>query len=279
MDVQALDVVFSGTEVQEVERAAKVDEERVIARTDEDLAAAGQREHGLRGHRCVAGARERLRADVVRRHLEVVRDDRAGADCSAFAGHLRDRVEVADVEIRVGQRSHRARVVEERVFVEGVRRVQVAAEAELVGDVFNRIAVVVDVDFVEHVIAELVVVRAGAGQLPGDVVGDERHRVWRVRAGERVEVGRVRGRIIGDVRRLAVGRCPTDRGGAECAGYHCKRSQSGESWEFSHFERSSLLWSGQMVHGLAHPQVNAVRLRHQDRAGLTDQLLRRNALL
>jgi hypothetical protein len=54
-----------------------------------------------------------------------------------------------------------------------VRVLDVVAEAPLVGDVLDGVAVVVDVDRVEHVLAEVVVVRPAAGSLGGDPVGDE----------------------------------------------------------------------------------------------------------
>ena len=73
-----------------------------------------------------------------------------------------------------------------------------AVEPELVGDVGDPVAVVVDVDLVEHVVAELEEVRAAGGLLQRDVVRDHRHRVRGIRADERVEVGAVGDGILGD---------------------------------------------------------------------------------
>jgi hypothetical protein len=78
-------------------------------------------------------------------------------------------------------------------------------EAELIGDVRLAVPVVVDVDLVQHVVAELVEVRPARGQLQRHVVSDQGDGVGRIRADERVYVGAVGYRVLGDFRGLAVG--------------------------------------------------------------------------
>ena len=70
----------------------------------------------------------------------------------------------------------------------------------------DRVAVVVDRDAVEHVVAELVEVRAARRLLERVVVRDERDRVRFVRTLEHVEVGRVSCGVLRDHRCLAVAR-------------------------------------------------------------------------
>ena len=82
--------------------------------------------------------------------------------------------------------------------------VHLGAEAELVGDVRLAVAGVVDVDLVQDVVAELVEVRAAGRLLQRDVVGDQRDRARVIRADERVHVGTVGDRVLGDLRRLAM---------------------------------------------------------------------------
>ena len=72
----------------------------------------------------------------------------------------RHRVDLADVKFGIVERRDRAGVVEERVRV-----LDLGPEPELVDDVVDGVAVVVDVDLVEDVVAELVEVRA-AGRAP-----------------------------------------------------------------------------------------------------------------
>ena len=66
------------------------------------------------------------------------------------------------------------------------------------------VAVVVDVDLVEDVVAELVEVRAAVGRLERDVVGDQGDGGRVVGADERVQVGAVGDGILGD---LGASRC------------------------------------------------------------------------
>ncbi len=77
-------------------------------------------------------------------------------------------------------------------------------EAELVGDIGDCVTVVVDVDLVQHVVAEAEVVGATAGLLEAEPVGDQRHRVGCVGCDEGVDVGVVGRGIIGDEGRLPV---------------------------------------------------------------------------
>jgi hypothetical protein len=110
-----------------------------------------------------------------------------------------DRVELLAVPVRAADRVDRPGVVEERVRVADLR-----LERELVGDVGVAVAVVVDVDLVEHVVAELEEVRAPERRLERQVVGDHRDGRRVVRADERVRVGVVGDRVLADRRRLAV---------------------------------------------------------------------------
>jgi hypothetical protein len=68
------------------------------------------------------------------------------------------------------------------------------------------VTVVVDVDLIEHVLAELVEVRAARRSLKRDVVGDQGDGIRLVRTDERVDIGTVGHRVLGDPRRLAMGR-------------------------------------------------------------------------
>src|SRR5215207_4893448 len=119
---------------------------------------------------------------------------------------LGDRVGLPTVPVRVVQAGDLAGVVEERPLVANPGR-----EPELVGDVGLRISVVVDVDLVEDVVAELVEVRSAGGALQRDVVGDQGHCVWLVRTDERVDVGVIGDQVLRDLRCLAVG------GHADCS--------------------------------------------------------------
>ena len=79
----------------------------------------------------------------------------ASTCASCRCRHSRHRVELATVPVLARQRLDRPDVVEER----GRNRV-LAVELELVGDVGDAVAVVVDVDLVEDVVAELIEVRS-----------------------------------------------------------------------------------------------------------------------
>ena len=114
----------------------------------------------------------------------------------------RHAVGLTHVEIRIVERGDRPGVVQEGALV-----LDAGLEAELVDDVVLGVAVVVDVDSIEHVIAELVEVRAASGRLERDPVRDQGDGVRCVRAHEGVGVSVVRQRIGGDERRLAVARC------------------------------------------------------------------------
>jgi hypothetical protein len=82
----------------------------------------------------------------------------------------------------------------------------------LIRDVVLRVAVVVDMNLVEHVIVEAVEVGATRGFFEGNVVGDDSDRVGPVWADESVDVSVVGARIPADERRFAVtrgiGSCP-----------------------------------------------------------------------
>jgi hypothetical protein len=74
----------------------------------------------------------------------------------------------------------------------------------LVGHVRLGVTVIVDVDLIEHVVAELEEVRAACRILEWDEVGDERDRVWGVRTDKRIDVGVVRCSVVRDTRRFLV---------------------------------------------------------------------------
>ena len=77
-------------------------------------------------------------------------------------------------------------------------------EPELIRHVGAAVAGVIDLDRVEHVVTELVEVRAAVGRLAGDEVGDQGDRVRLVGADEGVAVGVVGDRVLGDLRGFTV---------------------------------------------------------------------------
>src|SRR5207248_7820876 len=87
---------------------------------------------------------------------------------AAFTVHSPDGEGLPFVPVRIDQRRDRAGVVEEGVSVGECR-----FEAEFERDVSQAVAVVVDVDLVEHVIAKLIEGRATWGDLGRDVICDE----------------------------------------------------------------------------------------------------------
>jgi hypothetical protein len=108
-------------------------------------------------------------------------------------------IELAPVPARTVDAGDRAGVVEERLLAP-----ELGLELEPVLDVRQPVAVVVDVDRVEDVVAELEEVRPARRVLQRDVVGDDRDRVRLVRADERVRVRVVCDRVLADLRRLAM---------------------------------------------------------------------------
>ena len=93
----------------------------------------------------------------------------------------RDVVELAPVPRGRVERGDRADVVQERAAY-----LQHRGEGELERDVGAAVAVVVDVDLVQDVVAELVEVRSGRRPLERKVVRDQRHRVRVIWTYERV---------------------------------------------------------------------------------------------
>ena len=75
---------------------------------------------------------------------------------------------------------------------------------ELVTDVGVAVAGVVDVDLVEHIVSELVEVRAAVGSLQWDVVGDERDHPGFVRAHEGIDIRAVGDGILRNLRCFAM---------------------------------------------------------------------------
>lgn len=178
----------------EVEDRAEVDVEALGALAGEHAAPVAEVVHGGVGECGVVGGGER--SDVARRAAQVASDLR-GAPGGFDAG---DRVGLAAVPVRGVERLDGAGVVQEGVLVR-----HRGGEAELVGHVRAAVAVVVDVDLVEDVVAELVEVRAAVRALQRQVVGDQGDGVGLVGADECVEVGAVGDGVLGDLRRFAVG--------------------------------------------------------------------------
>jgi hypothetical protein len=115
--------------------------------------------------------------------------------------HPGHRIELPPVPVLGVQRLDRAGVVQERSIV-----AQLGAEPELVRQIRPAVTVVVDVDLVEHVVAELEEGRPARRRLQRHVVGDQRDRVGLVGADERVQVGAVGDRVLADLRRFTVRR-------------------------------------------------------------------------
>ena len=120
---------------------------------------------------------------------------------SVTVRHAGNGVGLDPVPARAGQAGDLARVVQERVRV-----LDVGLEPELVDDVRIGVHVVVDHELIQHVVAELVEVRAAGRSLERDVVHDQGDGVRLVRADEGVRIGVVGDRILRDRRRLAMGR-------------------------------------------------------------------------
>ena len=180
-------------EADQVERAAQVHVERVIALSGEDLRPVPDAVDGGRHQRLVV--RGRPGADVVRRGEEIPAERLDVGPALRVLGDLADRVGLDQVEVGVlallGVVRDRVGVVEERARV-----LDLGVEPELVGDVLVAVAGVVDLDLVLHVIREAVEVRAAGGLLERHEVRDERRGVGRVRRAEGVDVGVVRRRIL-----------------------------------------------------------------------------------
>jgi hypothetical protein len=78
-------------------------------------------------------------------------------------------------------------------------------EAEPEGDVVLPISVVLDVDLVQDIVAELEEVRTSGWVLRGDVVGYQRDCVGPVWADERVNIGVVCDRVLHGARGFTMG--------------------------------------------------------------------------
>ena len=191
MDVEAGQVVatrscLQGDEVclvkrpktTKVEDRSEVREERIITRAGKHLCGVvEQRGNGCVAERPVVG--HRTRSDVGWCHNRVGRD---GGRSPAL--HFGDGVGLADVEVGVVQRCDLVSVVQERVWV----RVR-GLEPELVLDVGHGIAVVVDVELVEHIVTELMKIRSACWKFERVDVHDQRGARSVVGAHERVDVG------------------------------------------------------------------------------------------
>ena len=87
----------------------------------------------------------------------------------------RDAVELPAVPRRAVEAFDRPVVIKETA-----RDGQLAAERKVERDVSDTIAVVVNPDLVQHIVAELVEVWPAVRSLHGHVVGDDRDVVWAV---------------------------------------------------------------------------------------------------
>ena len=181
-------------ESSQVEDAAEVDVEALGPLPGKDLAATDQGVHRLGSEARVVG--RTARSDVDRRNGEL----RSEPLRATLRGDPGDRVVLRPVPRLVGDRGDRPGVVEEGLLV-----ADLCLEPELIRDVTLGRAAVRDTDLIEHVVAELVEVRSTVWLLQGDEVGDQRDGVRAVRADEGVDVGVVGDRVLGDLRRLAVG--------------------------------------------------------------------------
>jgi hypothetical protein len=75
----------------------------------------------------------------------------------------------------------------------------------LIDDVAVPIAVIIDVDLIKHIIAELIEVRSAGRSLQRDVIGDQSDRVRIVWANKRVDIGVVCYRVLGNLGGFTMG--------------------------------------------------------------------------
>jgi hypothetical protein len=196
--------VLEGPQCAEIEDAAQVDVETLPALTSEHVPPARQvvdrlrRQHGV--------VRRATNPHVDRRAEEAARELlRRLAPL-----HPSDRVRLRTIPRGVGDLGDRAGVVQERIRIRDHCR-----EPEPVGDVVLCLTAVGDDDLVEHIVAELVEIRAALGDLGRNEVRNQRDSVRLVRADEDVGVRVVGYRVLADLRRFAVRRhalTPSRRG-------------------------------------------------------------------
>ncbi len=194
------------TQVPEVEHSTQIDVEALGPLAGEHLGRQRPFPHRVdrrTGQRRVVGGGQRT--DVARRAQEAGSEhDRGGEPAVGEPVDPCQRVGLLPVPVRRRrrgrQRGDRSVVVEERR-----RDVVDGRESELVADVRGAVPGVVEVDLVEHVVAELVEVRSAVRRFEGDVVGDQRHRPLGVRAHERIQIGAVGYRVLGYFWRLTMG--------------------------------------------------------------------------
>ncbi len=215
-------VALDRDEVHQVEHRAQVDREAFLALPDE---------HATRhvAARDVHRVDERARVGLVVGHAA----EGLGADeviglaehrAAIAAGHLRDIAEatvaaghphlvaLAEIQVGVVGRAHAADVLQRHRNI-GAGDVELEAavvvgqpvvEAELEGEVFFRVTVVVDVDLVQRRRVQGEIVRTAVRLLQRDVVGEQRDVA--VPAGfvavEEIEVGRVLAWVARDIGRF-----------------------------------------------------------------------------
>ena len=177
---------------------------KIDPRSTKKPSARWPAEHGLSGgehpdrrlrQRRVVGRRSR--PDVARGSRDGGADRPVPGPSPRVEGHLGDVVGLLPVPVGAVERGDRAGVVEERVRVRDD-----GLEPELVDDVRPAVAVVVDLDLVEHVVTELVEVRAAGRRLRREVVRDQGDGVSRRAEGVGVRV--VGHRVLRDRRGFAV---------------------------------------------------------------------------
>src|SRR5204863_2307735 len=184
--------VLEGAQVAEVEDRPQVDEEPLVPLPGEDplagLQAVNRRPRELRI------VRRGPRPDVAGRRRQVAAQDPRPTVLVVYPDDL---VELPAIPARAVEARDLAGVVEERLRVPKPR-----LEPEPVLDLRLAIAVVVDVDGVANVVAELEEIRPTGRILERHIVGDDRDRVRLVRADERVTVRVVGDRIAADLWRF-----------------------------------------------------------------------------
>src|SRR5688572_21639804 len=176
MHVQVGEVILPFDALQEVEYTPKVGEEGFVARAGEDLDAVAYGVDGLVRHLAVA-LWVGFRSHVSRCGLQTSGDDRTSAVRFVVVVSFEHRhgVELFLVQVRVVQRSDWTGVVQEGIAVvdDPISASVPTAEAELETEIVPGVAVVVDVDLVEDIVAEEVEIGTRRRYLQRYVVRDE----------------------------------------------------------------------------------------------------------
>ena len=237
-------------DVDEIERLAEVDDEGVLALTDEHppVVAAGNQDVVDVIIRVGRILRNGLAADVVDRLSE--------HHCAS--GRVRDRLAHAVAPIAADDADREALLAVERGGGAGVRpdlsdvdqrdRDQQVADRhgqvlderrrpELKGDVLDRVGVVVDVDFVDGAGVQVEVVWTAVRILQREIVGDQRDVRAAIGfvAAEHVEVRAIELWRLGDAGRFAMTRALSDCAAEQDESRDRSRSSSGEPHKYTSF--------------------------------------------